>query len=64
MTEPKSKYTQARSAYLGEDFRINEVEKFKAENDKVIAVLVYIAVRKAELVEKTPFDNFENSIVL
>jgi integrase/recombinase XerD len=62
MKEPK--YTQARSAYLGEDFRINEVEKYKAENAKVIGILTDIAARKAELVEKTPFDNFENNIVL
>ena len=62
MKEPK--YTQARSAYLGEYFRINEVEKYKAENAKVIGILTDIATRKAELVEKTPFDNFENNIVL
>nr|YP_010472488.1 hypothetical protein N4L43_pgp021 [Pleurosigma intermedium]UVG42099.1 hypothetical protein [Pleurosigma intermedium] len=62
MRDPK--YTQARSVYLGEDFRINEVEKFKAENIKVIAILKDIAARKAELVEKTPFDNFEDNIVL
>lgn len=37
MTEPK--YTQSRSAYLGEDFRINEVEKFKDENTQVIGIL-------------------------
>lgn len=60
MTEPN----QARSAYLGEDFRINEVGKFKAENTQVIGILKEIAARKAELVEKTPFDNFEDNIVL
>ena len=60
MTEP----LKARSVYLGEDFRINEVEKFKAENTQVIGILKEIAARKAELVEKTPFDNFEDNIVL
>ena len=62
MTEPK--YTQAISTYLGEDFRLNEVEKFKSENSKVIGILADIAARKAELVDKTPFDNYENDIVL
>lgn len=62
MIDPK--YTQARSAYLGEDFRINDVEKFKSENSKVIGILKDIAARKAELVDKTPFDNFENEVVL
>lgn len=62
MIDPK--YTQARSAYLGEDFRINDVEKFKSENSKVIGILKDIAARKAELVDKTPFDNFENEIAL
>jgi len=54
MTNPK--YTQAKSVHSGKDFRINEVEKFKAENTKVIGILADIAARKAELVEKTPFD--------
>ena len=62
MADPK--YSQAKSAHLGEDFRIGEVEKFKAENTKVIGVLAELAARKAELVEKTPFDDFENNIVL
>lgn len=62
MREPK--YSQSKSKYIGEDFRMDEVEKFKAENTKVIGVLAELAARKAELVEQTPFDNFENNIVL
>ena len=58
------KYYQAKSKHVGEDFRIVEVEKFKSENDKVIGLLAELAAKKAELVEKTPFDNFENDIVL
>ena len=53
------KYSQAKSKHVANDFRIDEVEKFKAENTKVIGVLAEIAARKAELVEKTPFDSFE-----
>ena len=52
-----SKYPQAKSKHLGKDFRTDEVEKFKAENTKVVGLLV-------ELVDKTPFDNFESDIIL
>ena len=57
-------YTQAKSKYVANDFRTDEVEKFKAENTKVIGLLAELATRKAELVNKTPFDNFENDIAL
>lgn len=58
------KYPQAKSKHLGKDFRTDEVEKFKAENTKVVGLLAELAARKAELVDKTPFDNFESNIVL
>ena len=62
MIEPK--YDKAKSARIGKDFRVEEVEKFKAENTRVIGILADIAARKAEIVEKTPFDNYEDNIVL
>lgn len=62
MVDPK--YPQARSKHVANDFRIDEVEKFKAENTKVIGLLSELAARKAELVDKTPFDSFENDIIL
>lgn len=62
MVDPK--YPQAKSKHLGEDFRTDEVQKFKAENAKVIGLLAELAARKAELVDKTPFDNFESDIAL
>lgn len=55
---------QGRSKYLKEDFRINKVKKFKADNVKVIGILADITAKKAELVKKTPFDDFEDNIVL
>jgi len=51
------KYPQARSKHVANGFRIDEVEKFKAENTKVIGLLF-------ELVDKTLFDSFENDIAL
>ena len=62
MVDPK--YPQAKSKHLGEDFRTDEVEKFKTENTKIIRFLAELAARKAELVDKTPFDNFESDIAL
>ena len=62
MMDPK--YSQAKSKHVANDFRIDEVEKFKAENTKVIGLLAELAAKKAELVDKTPFDNFENDIAL
>lgn len=58
------KYPQAKSKNITNDFRIDEVEKFKAENAKVIGILAKLAAKKAELVDKTPFDNFEDNIIL
>ena len=58
------KYTQAKSKRITNDFRVDEVEKFKAENPKVIRVLAELAAKKAELVDKTPFDSFEDNIIL
>lgn len=58
------KYTQAKSKRITTDFRVDEVEKFKAENPKVIRVLAELAAKKAELVDKTPFDSFEDNIIL
>ena len=55
---------QAKSKHIANDFRTDEVEKFKAENTKVIRLLAELATKKAELVDKTPFDNFENGITL
>ena len=57
-------YYQAKSKHIANDFRADEIEKFKAENTKVIGLLSELAARKAELVNETPFDNFENDIAL
>ena len=58
------RHDKAKSAHIGDDFRIKEVEKFKAENTNYSSILADLAARKAEIVDKTPFDNYEDNIVL
>jgi transposase InsO family protein/integrase len=62
MAEPA--YPKAFSKHFGDDFRFDEISKFKMENLEVASILNEIALKKAELVEKTPFDDFENNIAL
>jgi integrase len=62
MTEPT--YPRAFSKHFGNDFRFDEINKFKTENLKVVSILTEIAARKSELVDKTPFDDFESNLVL
>jgi integrase/transposase InsO family protein len=62
MAEPV--YPKAFSKHFGDDFRFNEISKFKIENSEVITILNEIAAKKAELVNKTPFDDFDNNLVL
>jgi transposase InsO family protein/integrase len=62
MAEPA--YPKAFSKHFGDDFRFDEISKFKIENSEVVSILNEIALKKAELVNKTPFDDFENNIAL
>lgn len=63
MSEPP--YPQAKSEHISKDFRLEEVQKFKAESKKVSTILAEIAAKKAELVNKTPFDDScEDSLAL
>ena len=62
MTEPI--YPKAFSEHFGDDFRRDEINKFQKENSKVVDILAEIATKKAELVDKTPFDNFEDNIAV
>ena len=57
-------YVNARSKYLANYFKVDEVEKSKTKNIKVIGSLAKLTLRKVELAYKTPFDNFENDIAL
>lgn len=60
----ESKYPKAYSKHIQADFRAEEIQRYKAENFKVIGLLSELAARKTELVDKTPFDNFENNVTL
>ena len=60
----ESKHPKAISEHFGEDYRLGKVEEFKNENSKVISIFAELAARKAEVVDKTPFDDFENNLAL
>jgi len=62
MQEPS--HPKAMSSHFGEDLRSEHVANYKAESEKVIGVLAELAAKKAELVESTPFDDFENNLAL
>lgn len=62
MVEPT--YSRAFSDYYGEDFRREEINKYKSENKDVVNILDEIAARRAEVVQNTPFDDHDNNIML
>lgn len=62
MIEPK--YTKAFSKRYGPDFRRDHIEEYKSQNKNVISILDEIALKQAELVDKTPFDLYEDNLAL
>jgi transposase InsO family protein len=62
MREPK--YPKAFSNRYGNDYRREEILKYKTQTYEVVSMLEEYAAKKAELVDKTPFDNFETNLVL
>ena len=62
MVEPK--HTKAFSTRIGYDPRLKEIEKFRDANRNVISILEELAAKKAEVVDKTPFDNFEDNLAI
>ena len=52
------------SERFGKDYRIDEINNFKNQNKEVVGILEQIAARKAEIVDSTPFDNFEDNFAL
>jgi integrase/recombinase XerD len=51
-------------ATLNDDIRLIEIENYKDESLTVASILDEIAARKAELVDKTPFDLYEDNLAL
>jgi len=60
-------HPKAFSERFGADFRRNLITDYKNENVKIIKLLEEFAARKAQVVNKTPFDNnnrFEDNLAL
>lgn len=60
MLEPL--HSKAQSEHISEDPRLSYVKKYKSDKQKVMGFLQKLGVQKAELVDKTPFDSFENQL--
>jgi len=61
MRDPK--HTKAFSEHLGGDPRNLEIMEYKKQNATLVSILDEIAARKAEIVDKTPFDDFDNELL-
>lgn len=62
MVEPM--YTKAFSEYFGTDFRLEHVAQYKNDNHQIRNILTEIAAKKAEVVNETPFDDYEKNLEL
>ena len=62
MIEPK--YSNAFSEFYGPDFRRDHIDQFKSQNNSIISILDEIAAKRAEIVDKTPFDTYDDNLAL
>ena len=62
MVEPK--YSKAFSEHFGSDFRREYIDQFKLENIGVTSILDEIAHKRSEIVDKTPFDTYDDNLAL
>jgi transposase InsO family protein/site-specific recombinase XerD len=62
MIEPT--YSKAFSEFYGEDFRREPVDEFKMQNNNIVSILDEITAKQAEVVNKTPFDFYEDNLAL
>ena len=62
MVEPT--YSKAFSEFYGEDFRREPVDEFKIQSNSVVSILDEIAAKRSEVVDKTPFDFYEDNLAL
>ena len=62
MTEPN--YSKAFSEVYGTDFRREHIDQYKSESLGVTSILDEIAIKRAELVDKTPFDDYESNLAI
>lgn len=59
-----AKYPKAFSERFGEDSRRKEINRYKVENSKVTSILEELAAKRAEIVDETPFDDFDDNLAL
>jgi hypothetical protein len=62
MIEPT--YSKAFSEFYGEDFRREPVNEFKIQNNNIVSIPDEINAKRYELVNKTPFDFYEDNLAL
>ena len=62
MVEPI--YSKAFSEQFGSDFRRGHIDQFKNENKGVTSILDEIAAKRSEIVDKTPFDTYDDNLAL
>jgi putative transposase len=63
-TASMSVHSKGFSERFGKDIRNQEIEKFKDQNLEVIGILQELAARKSEIVDTTPFDDYESNLAL
>ena len=61
MIEPT--YSKAFSEYYVEDFRHKPVNEYKIYNNVVSSILDEIATKRAEVVDRTPFDYYNDKVI-
>ena len=57
-------HSKAYSKRFGDEIRHKDVTDFRKENLGVISMLEELAAKQAEVVQKPPFDDFENNLAL
>ena len=62
MIEPL--YSKSFSEHYGEDFRRDRIDQYKHQSNNVISILDEIATKRVEIVDKTPFDLYEENLAL
>lgn len=62
MIEPS--HPKAFSKHFGTDFRLEHVAQYKNDNHQIRNILAEIAAKKAEVVNETPFDDYEKNLAL
>nr|YP_009686230.1 hypothetical protein [Halamphora calidilacuna]QDR25064.1 hypothetical protein [Halamphora calidilacuna] len=57
-------YSKAFSEQFGSDFRRDHIDHFKNESKAVVSILDEIAAKRSKIVDKTPFDTYDDNLAL